>query len=189
LPETAGDITRLLIEWRNGDPAALEKLTPLLYADLRGLARRFMRRERPNHTLEPTALIHEAYLRLADQSSPAWQDRSHFFAVASKIMRQVLVDQARRRHRAKRDGGRRVTLEETVALPGNRSADLLDLDFALGELAKLDPLKAQMVELRFFGGLTVDETAAALDTSTRTVYREMRMAETWLYQRLKAEPV
>jgi RNA polymerase sigma-70 factor (ECF subfamily) len=187
LSGASSEVTRLLIDWRNGDPSALERLTPLVYAELRRLARSCMRQERPGHTLQPTALVHEAYLRLVDQSAPEWQNRSHFFGVAAQIMRQVLVDQARHRRAAKRDGGRRTTMSEMLAISGNRNVDMLDLDWALGELGRVDPRKARIVELRFFGGLTVDETALALDISAPTVRRETRMAETWLYQRLKIQ--
>jgi len=188
LSEVPGDITRLLIAWRNGDASALEKLTSIVYSELRLLARSYMRHERDGHTLEPTGLIHEAYLRLAGQSAPDWQNRSHFFGVAAHIMRQVLVDYARNRRAGKRDGGRRVTMSETLAVSGNRTVDVLDLDRALDDLANVDPRKARIVELRFFGGLTVEETASALEISAPTIRRELRMAETWLYQRLRTLP-
>ncbi len=177
-----------MIDWRNGDPAALEKLTPLVYAELRRVARGQLRQERLGHTLEPTGLIHEAYLRLAGQTPPEWQNRAHFFAVAAQVMRQVLVDHARQRQAAKRDGGRRVTMTDMLAISRNRTVDMLDLDRALNELGRIDPRKARIVELRFFGGLTVDETALALEISAPTVRREIRMAETWLYQRLRIQP-
>jgi RNA polymerase sigma factor (TIGR02999 family) len=183
----SGEVTRLLPDWQNGDRTALDRLTPVVYAELRRLARSYMRQERPDHTLQPTALVHEAYLRLVDQSSPNWQNRHHFFGVAAQIMRQVLVDQARHRRAAKRDAGCRVTMSETLAISGNRNVDMLDLDHALDELGKVDPRKTRIVELRFFGGLTVEETALALDISAPTVRREMRMAETWLYQRIKTQ--
>jgi RNA polymerase sigma factor (TIGR02999 family) len=174
-----------LTGWRNGDADALEKLTPIVYSELRLLAQSYLRQERAGHTLEPTALLHEAYLRLVGQSTPEWQNRSHFFGVAARIMRQVLVDYARHRRAAKRDGGRRVTITKALAVPGNRAVDVLDLDRALTDLASVDPRKVRIVELRFFGGLTVEETASALKISTSTIHRELRMAETWLYQRLR----
>jgi RNA polymerase sigma-70 factor, ECF subfamily len=184
-PELPAQVTRFLSDWRNGDMTALDKLTPFIYAELRRLAASYMRRERSDHTLQPTALIHEAYLRLVAQSQPDWQSRSHFFGVAAQLMRQILVDHARSHSTAKRDGGRRVPLEESLAIGEGRSVELIALDAALQELAALDPRKSKMIELRFFAGLSIDETAEVVNVSAATVHRDLRLAETWLYQRLK----
>ncbi len=141
MSESAYPVTRLLMDWNNGDSTALDKLTPLVYAELKRLAESYLRKERAGHTLEPTALVHEAYLRLVDQSLPEWKSRSHFFGVAAQLMRQILVDHARRHGAAKRDGGERVTLTDTVAITAHRSIDLLALDDALKELEQVDPRK------------------------------------------------
>jgi RNA polymerase sigma factor (TIGR02999 family) len=181
----AGQVTQLLKSWSQGDPGALERLTPLVYGELRRLARRQMARERPDHTLQVTALVHEAYLRLLDARQVDWQDRAHFFALSAQMMRRILVDAARARHYQKREGQVwKVPLEEELigaAVPG---ADLVALDDALKSLAALDPRKGQIVELRFFGGLTVEETAEALQVSARTVMREWSLAQAWLYREL-----
>lgn len=185
-PEPAQQVTQLLIDWKNGDRTALDKLTPYLYAELRRLAASYMRQERSDHTLQPTALIHEAYLRLAAQSQPDWQSRSHFFGVAAQLMRQILVDHARARSTGKRDGGRRVPMEEAVAIGEGRSVELIALDGALRELETIDARKSKVIELRFFAGLSVEETAEVVNVSLATVHRDLRMAEAWLYQRLKS---
>lgn len=184
VPESAHQITQLLVDWRSGDNAALNKLTPLVYTELRRLAESYLRNERPGHTLQPTALVHEAYLRLVDQSLPGWNCRSHFFGVAGQLMRQILVDSARRHRSTKRGGGRKVPLYESIAISTDRNADLIELDDGLRELERIDPRKARIVELRFFAGLSVEETAQAMDVSVATVHREVKMAETWLYHRL-----
>jgi RNA polymerase sigma factor (TIGR02999 family) len=184
-----GQVTQFLNDWTNGDLTALDKLTPLVYDELRRLAASYMNRERIGHTLQPTALVHEAYMRLVDQSSPDWRNRSHFFGVAAQLMRQILVDHVRRHRAVKRDGGERITLNDDVvaAADERRTVDLIALDDALSELARIDARKARIVELRFFAGLTVEETAKALDISLPTVHRDIRMAETWLFRRLNTQ--
>jgi RNA polymerase sigma factor (TIGR02999 family) len=188
MSQATHDVTQLLTDWSNGDNKALDRLTPLVYAELRRLANHYLRREQVNHTLQPTALVHEAYLRLVDQSVPDWKNRSHFFGVAAKLMRQILVDHARGQRAAKRDGGHQVPLSDTIAIAKDRSADLVELDGALNELERIDARKTRIVELRFFAGLSVEETARVMDLSVATVYRETRMAETWLYRKLSPDP-
>jgi RNA polymerase sigma factor (TIGR02999 family) len=187
MPESAEQVKRLLIDWSKGDKTALTELTPLVYAELRRLAATYLRQERPDHTLQPTALVHEAYIRLVSQSLPDWKNRSHFFGVAAQLMRQILVDYARQRRAAKRDGGQRVPMSDTVAISQDRTTDLLALDEALIDLAQLDPRKVKIIELRFFAGLSVEETAMTLDVSAPTIHRETKMAETWLYRRLNIQ--
>jgi RNA polymerase sigma-70 factor (ECF subfamily) len=166
-------VTILLSSWTSGDKAALDQLIPLLYDELRRVADNHLRREAPGQTLQPTALVHETYIRLVSQHLPDWRNRSHFFAVAAQLMRQVLVDRARTYQAAKRgSGGRRVALEDTVSFAPERGADLLALDEALHNLAAIDPRKCKAIELRFFGGLDVNETARALDISVASVGRE-----------------
>lgn len=181
------DVTELLDEWRRGDTAALDRLTPLVYDELRRIAHRYMRAERGGHTLETTALVNEAYLRLATQRRVEWQDRAHFFAVTAQVMRHVLIDHARRRRYAKRGGAeaQQVPLEEAHAMTTERAAELLALDEALEKLAQLDPRKARVVELRYFGGLSLEETAAVLEVSAMTVRRDWRAARAWLYQEMR----
>jgi RNA polymerase sigma-70 factor, ECF subfamily len=179
------EVTQLLVEWGNGDEQALHRLTPLVYAQLRQLAAGYLRNERDVHTLQPTALVHEAYLRLVDHKNPTWQNRSHFFGVAAHLMREILVEHARRCQAAKR-AGRKVSLEDTVSFATERGADLTALDDALSMLEKLDPRKCQAVELRYFGGLSVDEIALALEISPMTVRRDLRMAEAWLYHEMRS---
>ncbi len=178
------DVTELLLEWRRGDKAALDRLTPLVYDELRRIAHRYMRGERGGHTLETTALVNEAYLRLAGQQRVEWQDRAHFFAVTAQVMRHVLIDHARRRHYAKRggDNAQQVPLEEAHAMSGERAAELIALDEALEKLAQLDSRKSRVVELRYFGGLSLEETAAVLEVSVMTVRRDWRAARAWLYK-------
>jgi len=185
---SAHEVTRLLGEWANGSQQALDRLTPLVYGELRQLAASYLRKERPDHTLQPTALVHEAYLRLVDQQNPSWQDRSHFFGVAARLMRQILVDHARRRQAGKR-GGHNVSLEDTVSFARERSADLVALDDSLSALEKLDPRKCRAVELRYFGGLAMEEIARTLEVSAITVRRDLRMAEAWLYQQMRGGEV
>jgi RNA polymerase sigma factor (TIGR02999 family) len=176
-----GEVTRLLADASRGNPQALSQLMPLIYEELRAIAARHLRSERPDHTLQTTGLVHEAYLRLVDQNQ-TWQNRSHFFAIAAMAMRRVLVDHARASQAAKRGGPNTVLpLEEALVVGTDDSwPDLLDLDGALSRLAELDPRMARLVELRFFGGLTVDETAELLEISPRTVKREWRTARAWL---------
>lgn len=173
------DVTRLLGQWANGDKQALDDLTPLVYKELRRLAASHLRRERKSHTLQPTALVHEAYLRLVGQKNPNWQNRSHFFGVASQIMRRILVDHARKRQADKR-AGQKVSLEDAVSFQPERSRELLALDGALTALEKMDQRKSRAVELRYFGGLSMDEIAQTLDISAVTVRRDLRIAEAWL---------
>jgi RNA polymerase sigma factor (TIGR02999 family) len=180
-------ITRLLNAWRQGDAAARDRLFVLVYEELRRRAASQLRRERRDHTLRPTALVHEAYLRLIGQDRAQWQGRSQFFAIASEMMRRVLVDHARERKAVKRGGAAiRVALEEDVAATDAREVDLIALDTALDELADLDPRQGRVVELRFFGGLGTAEIADVLDVSRATVDRDWRFARTWLYRRLAA---
>jgi RNA polymerase sigma factor (TIGR02999 family) len=175
------DVTRLLSEWSGGNEAALDELTSLVYRDLHQRARNYLRHERPDHTLQPTALIHEAYLRMAGDSPPEWKDRAHFFAVASRVMRQILVDHARRHSAQKRGSGvSDVSLEEALVPARSDNDDLMALDQALAKLAAFDERKCRVVEMRYFGGCTVEETADALGVSGITVIREMRVAEAWL---------
>ncbi len=181
---SAHEVTRLLGEWAKGDREALDRLTPLVYAELRRRAARCLREERLDHTLQPTALVHEAYLRLVDQQKTSWQNRSHFYGVAVRLMRQILVDYARRRHTGKR-AGRKVSIEDTVSFAQERGADLVALDDALGALEKLDERKCKAVELRYFGGLSMEEIARALKVSAVTVRRDLRMAEAWLYHEMR----
>ena len=180
-----GEITRLLNDMRNGDRAAEAKLLPLVYQDLRRRAANYMRGERIDHTLQPTALVHEAYLRLIDQRRIPWQDRSHFFAIAAIAMRNVLVDYARKES-AKRRGGANgtISLDEGLLFSPQKSSELLALDDALNRLAKLDHRQSRIVELRYFGGLSVEETATAVGLSTRQVEREWAMAKAWLHGEL-----
>ncbi len=185
-------VTELLQAWRTGDRQAEADLLPLIYDELRSRAARYLRRERPDHTLQPTALVHEAYMRLVDQRAVAWQDRTHFFAIAAKMMRRVLLDHARKHGSEKRGGGHRpLALEAAVEvaedLPALAPADLVALDAALTALAAFDPERARIVELRFFGGLTLDETAAVLGCSPATVMRQWRTARAWLYAELEGD--
>ena len=182
------EITQLLLAWSDGDQAALEKLTPLVYAELRRLAKGYMFGERRGHTLQTTALINEAYMRLIDWKNVRWQGRAHFFGVAAQVMRRILVNFARARHYAKRGGAAaQVSLDEAVTIHEDRSAELIALDEALKSLAEIDPRKSQVVELRFFGGLSAKETAEALKVSLRTVEREWNSARAWLYRELRGE--
>jgi RNA polymerase sigma-70 factor, ECF subfamily len=178
------EVTLLLAEWANGNQKALDDLTPLVYRELRQLAAGYLRKERQGHTLQPTALVHEAYVRLVDQTNPTWQSRSHFFGVAARLMRQILVDHARRKHAGKR-AGVQVPLNETVSFQKERSRDLVALDGGLTALEKIDPRKCKAVELRYFGGLSMNEIAQTLEVSEITVRRDLRMAEAWLRQEMK----
>jgi RNA polymerase sigma-70 factor, ECF subfamily len=180
------EVTGLLLAWSNGDKDALSRLTPLVYQELHRVADAYMRREHNGHTLQATALVNEAYIRLVDSSRVRWQNRAHFFAVAAQLMRRILVDFARNRNYQKRGGNwRRVTLVEGVDAGTNFNVDLVSVDEALNGLAKLDERKARVVELRFFGGLSLEETAEALQISTDTVGRDWRAARAWLMRELK----
>lgn len=178
------DITLLLTGWAEGNRHALDELTPLVYRELRQLAASYLRRERPGHTLQPTALVHEAYLRLVDQTSPNLQNRSHFYGVAARLMRQILVDHARRKQAAKR-GGLKVPLDESMGSTLDRTHDVVALDVALTALEKIDPRKCKAVELRYFGGLSEEEIARSLNVSAITVRRDLRMAEAWLHREMQ----
>jgi RNA polymerase sigma factor (TIGR02999 family) len=179
-------VSQLLVKWKGGDHEALRDLVPLVYTELRRLARHYLRGENPGHTLESAALVHEAFLRLADRKPLQLQNRAHFFAVASHLMRQILVDFARRRRRAKRGGGWKLTLDEAVLLPGGRDLDLVALDRALNELSRLDGQQSQIVELRFFGGLSILETGSILGISPATVKREWATARVWLHREMNS---
>lgn len=179
------DLTQLLLAWSRGDQSALEQLLPLVDAELRRLAHAYMRRENPDHTLQTSALINEAYLRLIDQQRVSWQNRAHFFGITAQLMRRILLDHARAHARAKRGGGARlVPLDEATLVSEQKAADLIALDDALQTLERFDPRKSRLVELRFFGGLSNEEVAEALDMSLRSVEREWRKARAWLYQAL-----
>lgn len=180
----AGEVTRLLQAWNEGDAAARDRLIPVVYDELRRRAGAYLRRERRDHTLRPTDLVHETYLRLCEQNS-AWQNREQFFGVASRLMRRILVDHARARGAAKRGCGLRVTLVEGLVGAAPSEPDLLDLDAALGELEAVDDRQGRLVELRYFGGLTLEEAAVALGVSRATANREWAMAKAWLFRRLK----
>jgi RNA polymerase sigma factor (TIGR02999 family) len=179
-------VTELLVDWRNGDQEALDKLIPLVYDELHRLASRQLRRERSDHTLQTTALVHEAYLRLVGQRNANWQNRAQFFGVSAQLMRRILVDYARTHKASKRGGSyRRISLSEGAILTGEKDTDLTELDELLERLATIDPQQSRVVELRIFGGLTVEETAEVIGISSRTVKREWSMARAWLHQQIK----
>jgi RNA polymerase sigma factor (TIGR02999 family) len=181
-------ITGLLQAWRDGDRDALDQLVPMVYDELRRIAHRYMRRQAAGQTLQTTAVVHEAYMRLAGQDEIAWQNRAHFYGVCAQVMRSLLVDRARARGAAKRGGGQyKVSISDGVAAPGNPDIDIVALDDALERFAAIDPRKARIVELRYFGGLTVEETAAFLDLSPITIKREWLKAKAWLYNELRQE--
>jgi RNA polymerase sigma factor (TIGR02999 family) len=176
-------VTALLVDMQRGRDGALDELMPLVYAELRDLAARYLRRERDGGTLQPTALVHEAFLRLVDQRTATWQNRAHFLGVAAQVMRRIVVDHARRRKAQKRGGGRFVTFDEELAPEPDR-VDLVRIDEALGELERLDARQARVVELRYFGGLTIEETGEVLGTSPATVKRDWLLAKAWLFRAL-----
>jgi RNA polymerase sigma factor (TIGR02999 family) len=179
------DVTTLLLDWGKGDAGALDQLAPLVYDELRRIAAYHLRRERPDHTLQSTALVHEVYLKLIDQRRVQWHDRDHFFAVASQIIRRILVSHARAHKAAKRGAGApRLLFDEVIGLPGGDSADLVALDDALQSLSRVDPRQGRIVELRFFGGLSVEATAKILEISPATVKRDWNVAKAWLYREL-----
>jgi RNA polymerase sigma factor (TIGR02999 family) len=180
----SSDFTRLLREWTHGNKQALDEITPLVYQELRKLAAVRLRDERNDHTLQPTALIHEAYLKLVDHSQEKWNSRAHFFSVASQVMREILVDHARKHRAAKRSGGEKLPLDEAASFAPERGQALLDLDDALRELARLDERKSLLIELKYFGGLSGQEIADALGISISTITRESRLAELWLHRYL-----
>jgi RNA polymerase sigma factor (TIGR02999 family) len=182
-PDTK-DISRLLLAWSSGDQSALNSLTPIVYEELRRLARHYMNRERRGHTLQTTALVNEAYMRLVDYKRMQWQDRAHFFAVAAQVMRRILVDHARS-HNIKRGAGvQHIALDEVAVVSGDRTGDLVALDDAMNALARLDRRKVQIIEMRYFGGLSVEETAQVLEVSPATVRRDWSIAKFWLYREL-----
>jgi RNA polymerase sigma-70 factor (ECF subfamily) len=182
------EVTQLLVDWGNGNQAALDQLIPLVYTELRQLARRYMSRKRPGHTMQTTALIHEAYLRLADQNQVRWENRAHFLGIAARLMRQILIEHARRHTRAKRGGGAgTIALDEAAIVSQTRAAELLALDDALERLAAIDPRKSRVVELRFFGGLSVEEAAIVLNVAPNTVLRDWRLAKAWLHREISHE--
>jgi RNA polymerase sigma factor (TIGR02999 family) len=184
------EVTQLLLAWGGGDEEALNKLVPLIHAELHRLARHYMRQERTGHTLQTTALVNEAYLKLVDWRSQnvQWQNRAHFFGVSAQVMRHILVDHARASRYQKRGGGQvNLSLDEALTVSTEKSADLVALDDALKSLARIDERKARIVELRFFGGLSVDETAEVLKISPRTVMRDWSLAQAWLYRELSRE--
>ena len=186
--EPSSPVTELLVRWREGDREALEALMPLVYDELRRLAHHYLRQERSDHTLQSTALVHEAYLRLAGQNPPQWQNRAHFFGIAAHIMRQILVEYARGRSTAKRGGGAfRLVLDEAVALPQQLDVDVVELDRALTGLAELDAQQSRIVELRFFAGLTIEDTSEVLGISPATVKRDWVTARAWLYRAMTGE--
>jgi RNA polymerase sigma factor (TIGR02999 family) len=180
-------LSELLANWQAGDDKALRAVFPLVYDELRRLARDYLRRERPNHTLQSAALVHEAYLRLAKQGTNQFENREHFLAICAQLMRQILVESVRRRRAAKRDGGYRITLDEDVT-DRTQSVDLIALDDALNELAKLDRQQRQIVELRYFGGLSIEETSRVLGLSAATVKRHWATARLWLHQQMSSAP-
>ena len=182
--KTTHDVTRLLIDLQRGKDGAADELVPLVYSELHDLAVHYMRGERGDHTLQPTALVHEAYLRLVDQRNSSWQNRSHFFGIAAQAMRRILVDHARRKRAGKREGGERVTLDASVAESQERSVDLIALDDALNKLAALDPRQARVVELRFFGGLDIEQTAESIGISPATVKRDWTFARAFLQREM-----
>lgn len=180
------EITPLLMNWRQGDEQALGELLPIVYQELRKIADSYLRRERSDHTLQPTALINEAYLRLVDQSLPQWQNRAHFYGVAAQLMRQILVEHARAQLAQKRGGGaEQIELEDALNYAPEKAAELVALDDALTELSSFDERKSRLIELRYFGGLSVEETAHVMNISTATVTREQRLAQAWLRQSLR----
>jgi RNA polymerase sigma factor (TIGR02999 family) len=179
------EITQLLLAWSHGEQAALDQLIPLVHDELHRIAKRYMCRERPGQTMQTTALVDEAYLRLVDSSRVHWQNRAHFFAIAAQLMRRILVDFARSRHNLKRGGrGEQVSLDEALVISPERGADIVALDDALNTLASLDARQSQVVELRFFGGLSINETAEALKVSEGTVRRDWSLAKAWLHREL-----
>jgi RNA polymerase sigma factor (TIGR02999 family) len=180
------EVSQLLREWSKGDQAALDKVMPIIYQELHRLAHHYMRKERAGHTLQTTALVNEAYMRLADYKKMRWQSRAHFFAVAAQVMRRILVEQARSRKLVKRGGGvPTVSLDEAAIVSHGRSAEVIAVDEALTDLESWDPRKSKIVELRFFGGLSIEETAEVLKVSATTVQREWRSAKAWLYQAIR----
>jgi RNA polymerase sigma-70 factor, ECF subfamily len=187
-PPPTHEVTQLLVAWSDGDQAALEQLVPMVQAELQRLARRYLGQERPGHLLQTSALVNEAYLRLIDWKNVKWQNRAHFFGVSAQVMRRILVDFARRRPRVEGESVNQVSLEEALVVGNEQSADLVALDEALQSLAQFDERKARIVELRFFGGLSVEETAEVLQVAPITIMREWNKAKAWLYRELSKTP-
>ncbi|MFN0112044.1 MAG: sigma-70 family RNA polymerase sigma factor [Blastocatellia bacterium] len=186
LPPTSPDVTQLLRNWQNGDQSSRDQLLGIVYDELRRQAARYLRRERPDHTLQPTALVHEAYLQLIDQSHVSWENRAHFFGVAARLMRRILVDHARAHQAEKRGkGNEKLALDEAIAVPENKDLNILALNDALEELVRMDEQQSRIVELRYFGGLSIEETAAVTGVSPATVKREWAMAKAWLNNQIK----
>ena len=186
---SAPQVTQILLDWKKGDEQAMARLTPLVYDELRRLAAHYLRDEHAADTLQPTALVHEAYIRLVGQNMPDWQCRSHFFGVAAHLMRQILVDHARKHRSAKRgDGAPMITLDDRLAVPVSKSNEVIALDDALTSLAASDERKAKVIELRYFAGLSMEETAQTLGVSVATIGREQRLAEAWLHREMAQTP-
>jgi len=185
--ETREQVTAVLRQLNDGSGTAPDELLPLVYDELRKLAASYMANERPGHTLQATALVHDAYIRLVDWENVSWQNRAHFFSVAAKVMRNILVNHAISKRAAKNDFGTRIGLSDNLSLPGNSELDLFELNEALTSLSAINQRQAEIVELRFFGGLTIEETAHVLKSSPATIKREWTIAKTWLYRRLKSE--
>ncbi len=186
----SSQVSRLLGAWREGDGQALEALMPLVHTELRKLARQYLRRERSDHSFDPTDLVHEAYLRLVDKTHPQWRDRVHFYAVAAQLMRRILVDHARSVRAAKRGGGViKVPIDESLDAAEERAADVVALDDALTALAEIDERKSRIIELRYFGGLNIEETATVIGVSTATVIKDARLARAWLHAAIRGQPV
>jgi RNA polymerase sigma factor (TIGR02999 family) len=189
-PKESPNVTQLLLDWRSGDKTALDKLLPLVHAEMSRLAKHYMRRERAGHTLQTSALVNEAYLRLVDHKNIQWQNRAHFFGVAAQAMRRILVDHARRRGYLKRGGGaKQVSLDQAAIVPEKESehADIVALDAALDKLGEFDPRKSRIIELRYFGGLSVEETAEVMEVSSVTIKREWSTARAWLMREISGE--
>jgi len=188
-PEPARDVTQLLASWSQGDQSALDRLMPLVYGELRRLAASYLRRERPNHTLQSTALVHEAFLRLMNQQDVQWQSRAHFYGIAAQMIRRILVDYARAQHAEKRGSGAiKLELDEALAAPQQTGLDLVELNDALERLAAFDERQSRIVELRFFAGLSIEETAEVLHLSPASIKREWTAARAWLFRELRGAP-
>jgi RNA polymerase sigma factor (TIGR02999 family) len=188
-PEPSADVTQLLVSWSMGNQAALEKLMPLVYSELRRLASAYLRRERADHTLQSTALVHEAFLKLVNQRDVEWRNRAHFYGIAAQMIRRILVDYARSHHAEKRGSGAvKLALDEALGVPQKTDLDLLGLNDALEQLADMDPRQNRVVELRFFAGLSIEETAEVMELSPATVKREWNSARAWLFRELSRRP-
>jgi RNA polymerase sigma factor (TIGR02999 family) len=190
VPDSANEITKLLHGWQGGDRAALDALVPVVYKELRRLAHYELRKERPDHTLQSAALVHEAYFRLVGQDLPQWESRTHFFAIAAQLMRQILVDYARRRRASKRGSGACIlTLDDAMILPQRKDVDVVAIDDALNALAEVDPRQSRVVELRFFAGLSLEEISEVMGIATATVQRDWTAARAWLHREISRRPI